>query len=345
MKVLALVILAVIASSSALGSGPYLPSGWRPTGPAFYLPNEVQKPAAIPLKDVPVQEESSGSEALREYGPPKVEVTQAVQEVSQDITQQALPDPVTEQAFLVIQAKFNEEEAAQVNQEAISEQIQAVEETATEFQNTAQEQTTQSEELIQGRSLDVETQTESSLAVQEEESTEKLAEITQQENAEVTQNLEVSQENVEVAQENVQVAQENVEITQNEEVTQQYEAAQQETENANSNIVAVEQREEVAEVKAVEEGVKNIAEALVNLENEIKAQQVQAVQEVTEAKTVQESSGSVPQAPEGFLEYGPPGFTEYGPPKGDLRTVTNEETNEVRRRRFSPKFKSLKAKH
>ena len=35
-------VILVIGSVSALGSGPYLPSGWRPQGPSFFLPSEVE---------------------------------------------------------------------------------------------------------------------------------------------------------------------------------------------------------------------------------------------------------------------------------------------------------------
>lgn len=51
---------------------------------------------------MPVQdEEASGSDFLREYGPPKV--------VSLDLTQQALPDVATERAFAFIEAKLVDE--------------------------------------------------------------------------------------------------------------------------------------------------------------------------------------------------------------------------------------------
>lgn len=39
-QVLAIVFLAIGVVSG--GSGPYLPSGWKPSGPAFLLPSEVQ---------------------------------------------------------------------------------------------------------------------------------------------------------------------------------------------------------------------------------------------------------------------------------------------------------------
>ncbi|CAF4905628.1 unnamed protein product [Pieris macdunnoughi] len=81
MKVLALLCLA-LGSVSARGSGPYLPSGWRPDGPAFYLP--TQQASTDPLKDLILHgSEASGSDSLREYGPPKV---------SQEVIKQDLPN-------------------------------------------------------------------------------------------------------------------------------------------------------------------------------------------------------------------------------------------------------------
>lgn len=70
------------------------------------------------------ESEASGSDALREYGPPKVT------EVSQDLTSQSLPDAVTEQAFAVI-AKVAEEVNGEVRE--ISE-AKAVEEEAGEVE-------------------------------------------------------------------------------------------------------------------------------------------------------------------------------------------------------------------
>ncbi|XP_022125080.2 ring-infected erythrocyte surface antigen [Pieris rapae] len=80
MKVLALLCLA-LGSVSARGSGPYLPSGWRPDGPAFYLP--TKQASTDPLKDLILHgSEASGSDSLREYGPPKF---------SQEVIKQDLP--------------------------------------------------------------------------------------------------------------------------------------------------------------------------------------------------------------------------------------------------------------
>ncbi|KAG6462576.1 probable serine/threonine-protein kinase kinX [Manduca sexta] len=114
MKVFLAVVLSV-ASVSALGSGPYLPSGWRPKGPAFYLPSEVEsKPFEKPQEILFQESEASGSEGLREYGPPKV---------SNDISQ-GLPDAENDQIFQAIQSSSIQ----QVESEAVSEEKSIVSE-------------------------------------------------------------------------------------------------------------------------------------------------------------------------------------------------------------------------
>ncbi|XP_063630411.1 uncharacterized protein LOC134801745 [Cydia splendana] len=325
MKVLTLVIFTV-ASVSSTGSGPYLPSGWRPQGPAFYLPSEAQKPTGNPLQDVILNEsEASGSDALREYGPPKVV------EVSQDLTHQALPETETEQTFFAIEAKFAEEVNGEVKEvgevraveevkevtEAVVDAVEvtteqkAVEEAVTEIN---EEKTTEAvQDVSQGRAIDVQAIEET---VEIQEATTEKVETTTAEVAEVKTIEEDSK----------------VESSQVEQVSQAQE-------------VQISQ----AEVRTVE-GVQNVVEALTNLEKEIKAQQVQTNGEAVDVKSVQ-VLGSAEQGPEGFLEYGPPGFREYGPPQaGDLvgsgaivQELTEEEqkieNNETRRRRFSPKLR------
>ncbi|XP_063370324.1 titin-like [Cydia amplana] len=327
MKVLALVIFAV-ASVSSSESGPYLPSGWRPQGPAFYLPSEVQKPAENSLQDVILNEsEASGSDALREYGPPKVV------EVSQDLTRQALPETVTEQAFVIIEAKFAEEVDGEVKEgevrgvqevkeviEAVVDAVEvtteqkAVEEAVTEVN---EEETTESvQDVSQGRAIDVQANEEEVVVEIQEATTEKVETTT----AQITEVKTVEEDS-------------NVESSQVEQVSQVQEV----------------QEVSQAEVRTVE-GVLNVVEALTNLEKEIKAQQVQTNEEAVDVKSVQ-VLGSAEQAPEGFLEYGPPGFREYGPPQAEnlvrsgaiVQELTEEEqkveTNETRRRRFSPKLR------
>ncbi|XP_050555860.1 uncharacterized protein LOC118276728 [Spodoptera frugiperda] len=300
MKVIIAIIFA-IGSVSALGSGPYLPSGWRPSGPSFYLPSEVAKSSEGPVKENLLQEtEASGSDALREYGPPKEE------EIQYSVNQ-GLPDVATEQTFFV--------------QSLATQELQAG----------------------AGESVAVEVNTESAAIVEEVASTaEAVAEKIEQ--AEVISEVQPTLEAVA-------------------EVVEQTEAAQavEATEAAVADIVeptaAVEEvivAEEVVPTVVVEEavptavveeavvekvaqGVNNIAEAIVQVETEANA--AEAVESAVEIK--QKVSGSLQQAPEGFLEYGPPGFREYGPPKS-AAVQAAPENNEVRRRRFSPKFKSHK---
>lgn len=92
-------MLLGVTLGSAARSGPYLPSGWKPQGPAFFLPGEVKETT---VADIQVEAEAEGSDALREYGPPK--------EVSQDLTKQELPEVSTEQAFVVIDLTPNAKE-------------------------------------------------------------------------------------------------------------------------------------------------------------------------------------------------------------------------------------------
>ncbi|XP_063543217.1 probable serine/threonine-protein kinase kinX [Cydia strobilella] len=326
MKVLALVIFAV-ASVSSSGSGPYLPSGWRPQGPAFYLPSEVQKSSENPLQDVILNEsEASSSDALREYGPPKVV------EVSQDLTSQALPETETEQAFVAIEAKFAEEVNGEVKEAG---EVTAVEEAkeATEAAVDAVEVTAE-EKAIE----------EAVTEINEEKTTETVQNIPQGRAIDV-QAIEETVEIQEATTEKVEAATAQVTEVKTIEVDSNVESSQVE------QVSQVQEVQEVspAEVRTVE-GVQNVVEALTNLEKEIKAQQVQTNDEAVDVKSVQ-VLGSVEQATEGFLEYGPPGFREYGPPQAEdlvrteglVQEQTEEEqkieSNETRRRRFSPKLR------
>ncbi|XP_059045872.1 uncharacterized protein LOC131841570 [Achroia grisella] len=313
-------LVIAVTSAAALGSGPYLPSGWRPKGPAFYLPSETQqKPEDNPLKDVIFQEtEASGSDFLREYGPPKNE------EIIQDITRQSLPEVITEQAFAVIEARFNDDvkeissavtENAEIrsdvavevtgelrtSDEVAATESQVVEERTTESANEATETAVKS--VIQGKSL----------------------------NIDIEASIGNTEDDVQTA---VDATERSAAIIVN-----------------NAEVAAVEariQKEVEQEVNTVVEGVKNIEEAIVNIENE-KVLERQIAEGKIAVKSAVESSGSLAQAPEGFLEYGPPGFREYGPPKGDIvplsgalveNTPAQEiENNETRRRRFSPKLR------
>ncbi|XP_022828655.1 uncharacterized protein LOC111358014 [Spodoptera litura] len=301
MKVIVAIIFA-IGSVSALGSGPYLPSGWRPSGPSFYLPSEVAKPSEGPVKENLLQEtEASASDALREYGPPKVEA------VVQYSVNQGLPDEATQQTFFVqslatqeLQAGAGETVAVEVNTESAA----IVEEVASTAEAVA-EKIEQAEVIAE-----VQPTLEAVAEVVEQTEAAQAVEATEAALAEIVEPTAAVQEEV-VAEEVIPtvVVDEAVPTAVVEQVV----------------------------VEKVAEGVNNIAEAIVKLETEAKA--AEAVESAVEIK--QEVSGSLQQAPEGFLEYGPPGFREYGPPKS-AAVEAAPENNEVRRRRFSPKFKSHK---
>ncbi|XP_060807978.1 uncharacterized protein LOC106130412 isoform X2 [Amyelois transitella] len=328
-------LVVAVTSASALGSGPYLPSGWRPDGPAFFLPGEVQATPDNPLRDTLFQEaEAAGSSFLREYGPPKI------QEVSQDITQQGLPDVATEQSFVVIEAKFNKdvvnedikdaegvtEREAIVVTEAVAEQSTTAGDVVTsEAQVSVEEGTTEQsneKELIQGRAVNLEV--EASIA----------------ETTDITASV-VTESGVSESEQNA-----NIELKSTvEENLQQTDLIQQEMVNNEAQSVAEVLTGKNVEQKIVEE-VKNVAQEIVKIESEIVQE---ANVEGSGVKSIL-TTGSLEQVPEGFLEYGPPGFREYGPPKGDeLKTAIQEKTesqridnNETRRRRYSPKFRSAR---
>nr|XP_026484017.1 uncharacterized protein LOC113392029 [Vanessa tameamea] len=361
MKVLALVILAV-ASASGKGSGPYLPSGWRPEGPAFFLPSEV-KPSENPLKDVILAgSEASGSDFLREYGPPKV------QEVSQNLINQGLPDVATEQTFGIIplfiaEAKENVEaevEAITENTETKTEQSEGTTESVileekttsinlpiVEVERIVETSQTTLENGVETTNTNVEISQFENIVTSEgtvekveitQESSQKT-EVTNQQSAQesTSANVEVSKvvERIvteQVSQESVNQQESVTSIADQSDVTEKTEAAVENSDSSSSLITEVTLQQ-----------AQNIPDIIASLENEIKAQQAEENQAISDVSAVQ-TTGSIEQSPEGFLEYGPPGFAEYGPPKGDQEKSADLsfETNETRRRRFSPKFKSSK---
>ncbi|XP_026324637.1 uncharacterized protein LOC113233677 [Hyposmocoma kahamanoa] len=354
----------LIGSAAALGSGPYLPSGWRPRGPAFLLPSEVEEPA-VPLKDVPVQDvEASGSDFLREYGPPKIS--------SQEITQQALPDVETERSFALIEAKFADEADAVTEEVSLNTEekllIQVEVETATES-DVNEENVVDTEEIVQGHKEESQRSFKVTEEIQEDQ--ENAKEDTENNNEVRTKTSEVTQEINQVTEDNNDVTTEISEVTQISQVTQNNNEATKDSSEATPKTSPVTQENGVVKVtegivatknervekkieeymKAVDEGVKSITETLTTLENE-------TLQDVS-PKSIEATIGPI-RAPEGFLEYGPPGFKEYGPPKEDLLRSENiveekssadatqiksnqkkNQSNETRRRRFSPKFKQI----
>ncbi|XP_041985802.1 uncharacterized protein LOC121738051 [Aricia agestis] len=298
MQVLAILAIVVV-SAAGKGSGPYLPSGWRPSGPAFYLPNEVQKPAEN-LQDVILGSEASGSDALREYGPPKLEIS----------VNQALPDVAIEQNFVDAAVSSGEEVSSIVLGRVVEESTGVAVEESSE---NAEQPTTEGQ-------INVEVVYETTPEI-----------IVEKSNGEILAEIE----------ETVIPATESVAIVP---VTESVDAPQETT------------TEDAVDVRNIQLGELShleviVPEVLASLEEAIKTE-IEINQQVADSSS-QETSGSSEQVPEGFLEYGPPGFKEYGPPKEDLNTVAIQgllsqasvETNEARRRRFSPKFKPVKKLH
>ncbi|CAH0403617.1 unnamed protein product [Chilo suppressalis] len=118
MKSCVVFILAIISTGYSLGSGPYLPSGWRPKGAAFLLPSEVEKTEV--QQESNEETEAVGTEELREYGPP------APQDIFQSITKQALPDLYTEKAFAAENEDLGEEHNC-FETESVSETVDIAE--------------------------------------------------------------------------------------------------------------------------------------------------------------------------------------------------------------------------
>ncbi|CAH2061801.1 unnamed protein product, partial [Iphiclides podalirius] len=372
MRVFAILAI-IVASVAARGSGPYLPSGWKPDGPAFYLPSEVQKPKEKLIQENVIQEsEASGSNSFQEYGPPKVE------EISLELSKQGLPDAITEQTFAVIDVKakqvdeekialtenqvFAEDSEGKSNEQSLVQEIAPV----TEALPIVAQITTLAETEENVENIDTQLDFEATTQFIDETTT-IIAQTKSQPVQLETADVETEQK-----------------ITENKDRGQTVKSLQQENDNANSDIVStIEERLQVqeiqtvkeeiqqvdtevkrveteiqkvetqvqnfeTEVKNVEHLVQNIPELLTNIDNEVKEQQAENLQQISETKAIQETSGSLEQAPEGFLEYGPPGFKEYGPPKEDLLRTIYEvippelqsiESDYARRRRFSPKLR------
>ncbi|CAG9572646.1 unnamed protein product [Danaus chrysippus] len=315
--------LFVVASVSARGSGPYLPSGWKPDGPAFYLPTEVvksvpsnpisdlildlseasgsvnlqeygvpsvsqnveQKPSNIPSQDLNGSE-AAGSDSLSEYGPP----------VLPEILNQGLPDAVTEQNFYVeLNLGIPEATSAvSVDQDVVKESVEQTTVANIELSADEEKEVTESENVAANAQVSVDV--------------ESLGSVVSEGNVESTELSELS------------------EVTEHPEPSTQAPAS-----------VAQEVTDTVLESEPF---VLNIPDIIGNLENGVVSQQVEVNSSLNEGNSDVAVSGSLEQAPEGFLEYGPPGFTEYGPPQGELLgNLQVVDSNAVRRRRFSPKFR------
>ncbi|CAK1549109.1 unnamed protein product [Leptosia nina] len=359
MKVLLIVV--ALGSVSARGSGPYLPSGWRPDGPAFDLPTK-QRPEN-PFRDLILQgSEASGSDALREYGPPKL---------SQDLIQQSLPNEIIEQTFASQQQFDVEKKIEKLQDQPQVTTEEQVETTTLEAENpivTYQDYVTEAlafEYTGDITEAPLSQNIESSVTVEDKKQEivtlpELLSPSLSSVEIELEQTVQQLVQNVEQAVEKV-IEEEDVSIVQNNEK----ERINLET-NDNAKIKSEDEhfinkgikqdiekyvknveKEAINAEQSKEQIVQNIPDILNNVDNEI-TQQVAGNSDKSETNiSVQELSWSSGQVPEGFLEYGPPGFQEYGPPKENLAIGAIEELpdaeaiqriNESRRRRFSPKF-------
>ncbi|XP_045507691.1 uncharacterized protein LOC123703659 [Colias croceus] len=284
MKVLALVILA-LGSAAARGSGPYLPSGWRPDGPAFFLPAE-QKPAENPLKDVILQgSEASGSEALREYGPPKVA------ELSQDLIKQSLPDVAIEQDFNEIkQEQENYEIKQDVTAAAVEESVNlneaavvaSVEEAVTESQEQATTLEAVVPIIIVEPTSEVQSVTELEVTDNVEAST---SSNVHDSDGSANSIQSISQEFIVNSETESPVTEASfpiIEVDSAQKFEQVIEAEVQKLEQVVAEVQEVEQ-----EVKSVEQSAQNIPDALAYLENGI--QQVELAQAQVDAAILENS--------------------------------------------------------
>ncbi|XP_039761435.1 uncharacterized protein LOC120634726 [Pararge aegeria] len=332
MKVFAL-ILSVLALANGKGSGPYLYE--RPEGRAFFLPSEIVKPVPTPAIEVNLQgSEASGSDSLREYGPPKV------QELSQNLLNQGLPDVTIEQTFGFssqnaesyspgVAEKVEISEASQPSLDdnpPISAELPILDFEVKETTTTANADDT-TEIISQLNQL---TQ-ESNEQLNQRNSLASLlyvSEQSNQENAESqTTELTNGQKNQQNSEESLKYQQESSTASDVQKVTA--------TDSIGSTQVLLVNAVPASESEQNVPELQNIPDIIASLEKEILTQQVQAVSELASVQAL----GPVP---EGFLEYGPPGFVEYGPPKGDdeiLTNIQNIESNETRRRRFSPRLR------
>ncbi|CAH2098648.1 unnamed protein product [Euphydryas editha] len=307
MKVLALVILAV-ASAAGKGSGPYLPSGWRPQGPGFYLPSEV-KPSKNIQEIILAGSEASGSDSLREYGPPTVLNVQ-------NLINQGLPDAVTEQSFeivpLVVDIEKKDVIEAIENTEAKTEQ--AVEQSEATTESANQEDLISNVESTQA-SIANEEISNANVEISQLEKVSKSAEKSIKSESHSTQESSSSYQSSSSQESSSSLSQssasqESSSLSQSSlsQVSQESLSSEQPTGECQTDVT---ERSEEAQVSsdASTEQVQNIPDIISNLENENKAQQTKNAVNDLAVK----DAGIV--APDGLLEYGPPGFAEYGPPK------------------------------
>ncbi|XP_023946119.2 uncharacterized protein LOC112051632 [Bicyclus anynana] len=324
MKVLALVLLAVVLADGK-GSGPYIYE--RPDGRAFYLPSEIVN-SLKPVVDVNLQgSESSGSDSLREYGPP------IPLETSQNLLNQGLPDVTIENTFELstgnaLSQDFGQKIVSEAKPVSLDDSPISAELPILDFEvkeTTSIPNVEQATEVIyQSNQLSntITAQTEQNV----ESQTTELANVdtNQAQSQETLSGRSIQQDSIQ----SLDYQQETSTASNLEKVT-----AGGDSFATTEVLVNVPESpsEKVAEVQ-------NIPDIIANFEKEILAQQTEGVSDIGAVQPLG-------QFPEGFLEYGPPGFIEYGPPKGDEDKPVSIQaiiTNETRRRRFSPRLRFVK---
>lgn len=390
MKVLLAFVLAV-SSVSSLGSGPYLPSGWRPSGPAFFLPSEVRAapepiattlepktPEAIVLTSEPtslevkipesteqpleltsleektpestitpselsaseerttesasisaelVQEVSqenvaSGSDFLREYGPP------AVLDIHQSITVQGLPDIVTEHTFKVDDAKISQDEPVSLKAvEEITATVSSVEPKSNE------------EEMIVQTDATIEAKSRQAASTMEAVTGEDISEVTTAKFEEIIVQQEIVTSSPSETEGPAKFEENSVPLEK---------SSNPEAEVTEGN--SLEYLPPVSNEELIQDNDAIAKDDAVKLEVPLtpseKSEDSDAVKsEINECEEkVEESSGSG-QVPDVLDEQERVGFREYGPPKSENYEKSETErieNNETRRRRFSSRFASFK---
>ncbi|KAL0809915.1 hypothetical protein ABMA28_010772 [Loxostege sticticalis] len=385
MKVLLAFVLAV-SSVSSLGSGPYLPSGWRPSGPAFFLPSEVRaapetisttlepktpeeivltsEPTSLEVKipesteqpleltsleektpestegipselsaseerttesasisaelvqEVSQENVASGSDFLREYGPP------AVLDIHQSITVQGLPDIVTEYTFKVDDPKISQDEPVSLKAvEEITATVSSVEPKSNE------------EEMIEAKSRQA-------ASTMEAVTGEDISEVTTAKFEENIAQQEIVTSSPLETEGPAKFEENSVPLEKSSNpVADVTEGNSFEYLPPVSNEELIQDNDAIAKDDAVKLEVPlTPSEKSEDSDTLVKS-------EINECEEkVEESSGSG-QVPDVLDEQERVGFREYGPPKSENYEKSETErieNNETRRRRFSSRFASFK---
>ncbi|XP_028178416.1 uncharacterized protein LOC114365905 [Ostrinia furnacalis] len=373
----------VISTVSALGSGPYLPSGWRPSGPAFLLPSELRtglksdegpsepksvddliasvsssaqpdKPESVTSETGTSEEtlvsseqttlkpevtksdsissepeqgslsqenEASGSDFLREYGPP------AVLDIHQSITVQGLPDIVTEHTFKVVDAKVTEDQVVIIkgNEESIKESVVA--------SKTPEDVSALTNAVIETKSVqeDVPVQTLATVEPEICQDTTTETDFKEATSEAVPQKLEEGTTGTTQSQTSIE---ETTKIDDSL-LVKSIDAVAKVTESASLEYLPPVSNEESVQ-NSKETGKEDTAVILeVPLTTSEKTEDNEAV---GKNNNIEEGSG-LGKIPDVLNEQERVGFREYGPPKSEEERIKN---NETRKRRFSSRFASFK---